>query len=305
MTTYHSKKKAPVVYFPVMLTEKPNPLSKGIDRKRTADILELIHREDLYAFRSVGKALGPIGRAAEDAVRTIRGGGKVYYIGAGTSGRLGVLDAAEVPPTFGADAFKSVIAGGRQAVYRAVEGAEDDIAAGRKSARKIGPVDMAVGISASGKTPFVLSALETAKENGARCWLIACGKIKRYPFLDGLVRLPTGPEVVAGSTRMKAGTATKLALNMLSTATMIRLGHVYDGLMVDVMPTNKKLVARAKGIIMKIAGCSEDEAAKYLLFSGMKPKVATVMAIKSASKRRATRLLREAGGSLRKVIEGP
>ena len=160
---------------------------------------------------------------------------------------------------------------------------------------------MAVGISASGQTRFVLSALKTAKASGARCWLITSGEVKEYPC--DVIRLVTGPEIIAGSTRMKAGTAAKLFLNMLSTATMIKLGHVYDGLMIDVLPASKKLVSRAERIITRITGCTEKEASEHLRLSGMRAKVAAVMIKKGVSKEKAEQLLAEAGGFLRKILE--
>jgi N-acetylmuramic acid 6-phosphate etherase len=284
--------------------ENSNPASKGIDALLVAEVLGLMHKEDAVAVEAVGARLADMEKAVTDAVRAIEGGGRVFYIGAGTSGRLGVLDAAEIPPTFGKESFTAIMAGGEMAITGAVEGAEDDEEAGRKAASEISGGDMALGISASGRTPFVISALKEAKSRGALCWLITCNEIERYPFLDGMITLPTGPELVAGSTRLKAATATKLALNMLSTATMIKLGGVYDGLMVDVVPSNRKLIARAEGIIMHISGCSKEEASNYLNESGMRPKVASLMKFRNLSREDAERLLEESGGSLRKAMEG-
>jgi len=283
-------------------TEKINPASKGIDALPTGRILRLIHREDSKVIEVVKKQLPQIEKAVEDAVNVIKNNGKVFYIGAGTSGRLGVLDAAEIPPTFGCNSFKAIIAGGKTAVYKAVEGAEDNRQAGRKAAFKITKKDMAVGISASGKTPFVLSALKAAKQKGAKCWLITCNETDKYPFLDGMIKLITGAEIVAGSTRLKAATATKITLNMFSTATMTKLGRVYDGLMIDVVPSNKKLIERATGIITKITGCNRRKALQYLKLSGMNPKVAVLMLEKEVSKRKAEKLLKDAEGSLRKAL---
>lgn len=283
-------------------TEKTGPASKGIEDKPLAEALRLMLSEERSVAGVVEKALKDIEKAVESAVATIKDGGRVFYIGAGTSGRLGVLDASEIMPTFGTNPFRAIMAGGMRAVHKAAEGAEDDIKAGIKAASKIKARDMAVGISASGKTAFVLSALEKAKSNGARCRLIACNRVD-YPFLDGKILLLTGAEVIAGSTRMKAATATKLALNMLSTATMIKLGHVYDGMMIDVVPSNVKLIARAEGIIMKITGCSKQTASRFLRLSGMRPKTAAVMIKKKVSKRKADRLLREAGGFLREAVK--
>lgn len=283
-------------------TEKKNPLSRGIDALPTSEVLGLMLAEDASAVEAVRAALPSLEKAVEDAAACINRGGKVCYAGAGTSGRLGVLDASEVVPTFGSRAFGAVIAGGEKAVTGAVEGAEDNEEAGAEVAGDLTDRDMAVGISASGSTPFVLAFLKTAKRQGARCWLLTCNDVEGGPFLDGTVKLLTGPEVVAGSTRLKAGTATKIALNMLSTATMIKLGGVHDGLMVDVVPTNRKLIKRAEGIVSEIAGCTEDEAARYLKLSGMRPKVALVMLRRGVSKEEAEELLEKSGGSLRKAL---
>jgi N-acetylmuramic acid 6-phosphate etherase len=283
-------------------TENLNPAAKGIDALSVSEVLRLMHEEDRHATEAVGSCLESIEGAVKDAVSAIEGGGRVFYIGAGTSGRLGVLDAAEVYPTFGADRFRAIIAGGEGAVVRAAEGAEDDEEAARREVAAVTSSDMAVGITASGRTPFVLAALEESKKAGARCWLITCNDVEKPPFVDGVVFISTGPELVAGSTRLKAATATKLALNMLSTATMVRLGGVYDGLMVDVVPSNKKLIARAEGIIMQITECGKDEASKLLRQAGMRPKTASLMKLKGISRDEAERMLREAQGSLRAAL---
>lgn len=285
------------------LTEKRNPASRGIDKLPTREILHILQKEDAAVSRVVKKQIPRIEEAVEAAAAAISAGGKVFYAGAGTSGRLGVLDAAEIPPTFGLDCFRAVMAGSKRAVTRAVEGAEDDVREGSAAASRITRKDMAVGISSSGTTPFVVSFLKTAKARGARCWLITCNEGLDYPFLDGIIPIVTGPEVIAGSTRLKAATATKLALNMFSTATMIRLGRVHDGLMVDVVPSNKKLITRAEGIIREITGCPKEEAARYLKRSGMRPKVAAVMLKKGVSRRKAEELLDKAGGFLRKALK--
>jgi N-acetylmuramic acid 6-phosphate etherase len=283
-------------------TENQNQASKGIDVLSVIEVLNLMHREDANALDAVYASLADIENAVHDAVRIIRGRGRIFYIGAGTSGRLGMLDAAEIRPTFGSDSFRAIMAGGEKAVIGAVEGAEDDEAAALKAVADLEAGDMAVGVSASGGTPFVIAALRESKKIGARCWFITCNKIEKPPFLDGMIVLDTGPELVAGSTRLKAATATKLALNMLSTATMISLGGVYDGLMVDVVPSNKKLVERAEGIVMQITGCGREEASELLKKSGMKSKTASLMKIKGISKNEAERLLEDAGGSLRKAL---
>ncbi len=284
-------------------TEDINPASKGIDAISVRDVLELMHNEDIAAVTAVGKAVGEIEKAVGCAVSCIANGGRVYYIGAGTSGRLGVLDASEIYPTFGRDCFSAIMAGGEKAVTKAVEGAEDDEGEGRKAAEVLKAGDMAIGISASGSTPFVMAAIEKAREHGANCWLITCNKLKPSVLLDGVIVLATGPELLSGSTRLKAATATKLALNMISTATMIRLGGVYDGLMVDVVPSNKKLIQRAESMIRRITGCDEKEASELLRKSGMRPKVASLMKLKGVSKNEAEEMLRELGDSLRQALK--
>lgn len=284
--------------------ENINSDARHIDLMSTADALRLMHHQDVRAVESVGRCLVDIENAVQDAVRTVRGGGRVFYIGAGTSGRLGVLDAAEVRPTFGVDVFQAVMAGGDDAVRNSAEGAEDDLRAGKAAAGPVTGKDMALGISASGTTPFVLAALKEAKRKGARCWLLTSSEVRpeEKPFLDGIIKALTGPEVVAGSTRLKAATAAKLVLNMLSTAVMSTLGGVYDGLMVDVVPSNEKLVKRAEDIVAKITGCSAVEARATLEASGMRPKVAALMKLRDLSRGEAEDRLKEAGGSLRQSL---
>lgn len=283
-------------------TESTNPNAMGIDILPVRELLDLILKEELASIGRMHKALPDIERAVDDAVQCLRKEGVIYYAGAGTSGRLGVLDSSEIPPTFGRDSFRAFIAGGLEAVHSAVEGAEDDIDAGRTVGATIGPSDMAIGIAASGRTPYVRGFLESARKRGARTWLITCNNIDPYPYLDGLIFLDTGPEIIAGSTRMKAATATKIALNMLSTSTMIRMGGVYDGLMVDVMPTNVKLVARALSIIRQITSCTPEESVESLKASGMRPKVAALMRAKCMSRDDAELALEKNKGSLRKAL---
>jgi N-acetylmuramic acid 6-phosphate etherase len=284
-------------------TEERNDRARGIDGLPTGRVLRLIHEEDRAVLEAVRDALPAMERLVDDAVAALQRGGRVVYAGAGTSGRLGVLDAAEIPPTFSDRRFEARMAGGPPAITHAVEGAEDDRAAGRGAAADLSDRDLAVGISASGRTPYVLGFLEAAKERGAHTWLIACTQTDSLAFLDGTVVLAAGPEVVAGSTRMKAGSATKLALTMFSTAVMIRMGKVYDGLMVDVVPGNEKLKHRAEGIIRQVTGCNADRAAQLLRRSGMRPKTAIVMEVKGLGKDEAELLLCEAEGSLRAALE--
>jgi N-acetylmuramic acid 6-phosphate etherase len=283
------------------------------------EILALMDRAEMRAMKAVERARKKIAEAASAAARAIGAGGRLVYVGAGTSGRLGVLDASECPPTFSSKPWQvvGVIAGGNKALKEAVEGAEDGTRAGRAAmARlKVGEQDMVVGVSASGTTPYVLAALDEAHKRGAGTWLLSCGKNQPTPGplaagagVMKVINLDTGPEVIQGSTRLAAGTATKLALNRITTAAFIKLGKVYGDLMVDVMPTNAKLVKRACGIIMEVTGCGEAEAAMLLKKSGNSPKVAIVMKQKGVSRRAAERLLREKGGFLRMALaekEGP
>lgn len=283
------------------MPEGKNPRSKGLDALEAAELLQVMHEEDRTAYEALGAALGDIAKAVDDAVRAVGTGGSVVYAGAGTSGRLGVLDASEIMPTFGKGAFRAVMAGGREAVARSAEGAEDDEDAGRREGLELSTKDMAMGISASGRTPFVAGFLKAAKERGARCWMI-CSEEPDPGLIHGRILLDTGPELIAGSTRMKAGTAQKMALTMFSTAAMVRLGGTHDGLMVDVVPSNAKLIARAEGIVMEIAGCSRGEAAGALREAGKRPKLAALMLMKGLSAEEAQDLLDKAGGSLRKAL---
>ncbi len=233
----------------------------------------------------------------------IRSGGHFVYIGAGTSGRLGVLDASEMPPTFSVSPriIRGVIAGGRKAITHVVEGAEDDGNAGTEAGSGLAENDMLLGISASGKTPFVIAALKAAKRSGARCWLLTCNKVT-YRFLDGMIFIPVGPEIIAGSTRLKAGTATKMALNMISTVAMTKLGRVYKGYMIDVVPINKKLKERSVAIVRKITGCGDKEAQALLADSRVNVKVALLMNLKRLTYKEARARLKKTGGLLREAL---
>lgn len=282
-------------------TENINPMSSGMDALPVGEFLQLMHASNKEAFDAVGPALPELEKVVKCCVQAIRSGGRVFYIGAGTSGRLGVMDASEVKPTFGSNSFGAVIAGGAAAMTKAVEGAEDDQEAARAAADSLNGQDVAIGIAASGTTPFVIAFLKRAKEKGGAAWLISSNEVE-YGFLDGVVQLLTGPELIAGSTRLKAATAQKLCLNLISTAVMVQLGKVYNGYMVDVVPGNKKLVERAKRIISSCTGCDEEEAGRYLEMSGMKPKLAIVMLAKKAPREEAERLLSENDGRLRGLI---
>jgi len=252
-----------------LLTEQVNPASEGIDRRSTADILRIINEGDAEVAPAVARQIPQIARAVEAIVDALRAGGRVFYIGAGTSGRLGVLDAAECPPTFGVspELFQGVMAGGEAALAHATEASEDDPGRGARDLndRGFGKCDVLVGIAASGRTPYVLGAVAAARGCGAVTVGISCtpGSELANSVDIAITPLP-GPEIIAGSTRMKAGTATKLVLNMLSTTTMIRLGHVYGNRMVNVNPSNTKLRDRAIRIVAEMAGVSPESAGKAL-----------------------------------------
>jgi len=293
-----------------MLTETPNPRSANIDQLPTLDILTVMNDEDLTVALTVQRVLPVIAQAVDVITHRLRQGGRLFYVGAGTSGRLGVLDAVECVPTFSVDPEKvqGIIAGGNSALTEAVEGAEDDYDAGRETIRQHGITaqDVVVGIAASGRTPYVIGALEAANEAGAATIAIACNE--PAPMLNAAqIAIPAvvGPEIIAGSTRLKSGTAQKMILNMLSTATMIRLGKVYGNLMVDVKVTNQKLAARARGIVERVAGVSTDEAERLLIETRFQVKPAIVMAVCQVSADEAYRRLDEADGMLRRVIDRP
>jgi N-acetylmuramic acid 6-phosphate etherase len=264
------------------LTERRNPRSRGLDLMSTRKVLELINDEDARLPQAVRRAVPAIARAVELAVERLASGGRLVYVGAGTSGRLGMLDAVEWRPTFGVAAAlaRGILAGGKRALTRAVEGADASCDLERAGVRD---GDVVVGISASALTPFVRTALAWAKRRGCATVLVCCNRIQRPRFVDVLVNPVVGPEVLAGSTRMKAGTATKLVLNMLSTAVMVRLGKVYDNLMVDVRPTNAKLRRRAVGLIETIGGVSSQRASELLYEARDDTKAAIVMARRACS----------------------
>jgi len=288
-------------------TEQRNPRTRGIDAKSTIGILRAIHREDASVAKAVSRALPSIARAVDEIAHALEQGGRLFYVGAGTSGRLAALDAAEIPPTFGTPprTVQAVIAGGRRALTHAVEGAEDNGAKGAKdlAARGLDSKDAVVGIAASGGTPYVLGALEYAKRKGAVT--IALTSNPRTPITQICpisIVTPTGPEVITGSTRMKAGTAQKLVLNMLSTATMIRLGRVYDNWMIGVALTNRKLQARGLRILMEASGANVAESTRALRQSGHNLGAALIMLKTGASARQAQRLLRDTYGHVHNAL---
>ncbi len=290
-----------------MLTEQPNPRTSDIDQLTALEIATRMNDEDATVALTVRQALPAIGKAIDAIAERLSSGGRLFYVGAGTSGRLGVLDAAECVPTFSVDPelVQGIIAGGEAALVHPIEGAEDDRNAGRAEllARSLWERDAVVGIAASGRTPYVLGALEAANETGALTIGIACNVPSAV--LDAAqiaIGVPVGPEVIAGSTRLKAGTAQKMVLNILSTATMIKLGKVYGNLMVDVKVTNVKLAERARRLVAQIASVSEADAAGLLAQANHEVKTAIVMQRRGVPPDEARRLLKQAGGRLREVI---
>ena len=290
-----------------LLTEQRNPASATIDTLETAEMLRVINDEDRKVPDAVAAALPQIARAVDGIVERLRAGGRLFYIGAGTSGRLGVLDASECPPTFSVpyEMVQGIIAGGESALSRATEASEDDPASGVRDlmARGFSSGDALVGIAASGRTPYVIGAIGAARDLGAFTAGIACSPGSELAqAADVGIELLTGPEIVTGSTRMKAGTATKLALNMISTASMIKLGYVYGNLMVNVQPRNEKLRDRARRIVRDAAGVTDFLAAAALAEGG-DVRTAIVMARRGVSREEAVKLLEAAGGSIGKALE--
>ena len=288
-------------------TEHRNPASRNLDRLSATAILRLMNREDRKVAVLVGKQIPAIARAVHAIVRGIDRGGRLIYVGAGTSGRLAVLDAAECPPTFGVPAteVQALIAGGRRAVTGAVEGAEDSEANGARDLRatRLTGKDVVVGIAASGTTPYVLGAMKYARKR--RATTVALTSNRRSPMakLAKIVIAPdVGPEVVTGSTRLKAGTSQKLVLNMLSTAAMVRLGHVYENLMIDVMLTNEKLRGRAKRILAEASGKDLSSAEHAMRQSGHNLRVALVMLRLGLDAVQARKRLASAKGNLRRAL---
>jgi N-acetylmuramic acid 6-phosphate etherase len=291
-----------------LTTEQRNPATLDIDNHTAAEIVTILNDGDKTVADAVAKTLPGIGRAAEAAAKSIGNGGRLIYMGAGTSGRLGVLDAVECRPTYGIPdgVVVGIIAGGMDAMFRAVEGAEDSLTLGEADLRKIGVTanDTVVGIASSGRTPYVIGALKFAKSVGCTTVSIACSPDAAISSLaDIAIEAVTGPEAVTGSTRMKAGTAQKMILNMISTTAFILLGKVYGNLMIDVQPTNEKLVARAVRIITEAVGCAEETAAELLESSGRRVKHAVVMGMLGLTADEADALLAANGGHIRKALK--
>ena len=288
-------------------TEQENTLTRDIDKLPTLEALQLINREDAQVAAAVAAELPDIARAVEMIVAALETGGRLFYVGAGTSGRLGMLDAAECVPTFSAppELVQGLIAGGAEAMLRSIEGAEDDLAAGAPDlrARQLSSADVVCGIAASGRTPYTIGALDYARSIGARSISIACNRDSPMAArADVIISVDVGPEVIAGSTRLKAGTAQKMILNMLSTASMIGLGKVYGNLMVDVKVTNAKLLRRAVGLVMRLTSLDEAAARQLLEAAKREVKTAVVMQQRSVNYARARQLLAENNGMLRGVV---
>lgn len=288
-------------------TEKPNRASRFLDRLSPLAVVLLMNREDRKVPVAVGRVRREIARAVELIVGSFRNGGRLFFVGAGTSGRLGVMEAAECPPTFSTPAglVQAIVAGGRSAVFHSREGAEDREAEARRVVRRrVRAGDVIVGIAASGVTPFVRAALSEGKRLGARTVLVACAAWgPARPTVDVSIISRVGPEILTGSTRLKAGSATKMILNMLTTASMVSLGKVYQNRMVDLQPKSRKLRARALGLVQEIGKVSRPTGERLLRAAGWRAKVAIVMARLGLDPPEALSRLAAADGSLRRCLE--
>lgn len=290
-----------------LVSEARNPNSMSIDLLPTEDILQVMNREDALVPDAVARVIPQIATAVDEIVRAFRAGGRLIYIGAGTSARLGVLDASECPPTFSVPEGMVVglIAGGQKAILHAVEGAEDDVEEGRRNLEEINLTakDVVVGIAVSGRTPYVVGALTFAQSIGAKTISLTCNPHSTLAAMADIAISPVvGPEVVTGSTRLKSGTAQKLVLNMLTTASMIRIGKTYENLMVDLTISNQKLQARAVRIIAEATGCATEVAERHLSLSGNNVKLAILMILTGLNADEAAAALARHDGFLRKAL---
>jgi len=290
-----------------LLTEQRNPRTLNIDCKTTLEIIDIINAEDARVFTAVHREREHIAKAADLIVAAMRNEGRLIYVGAGTSGRLGILDAAECPPTFGTDPnmIIGIIAGGEKAVFQSIEGAEDFPENGAKDIqqKEVNHRDVVVGITTGGTTPYVMGALFEARKRNAKTIFLCCNPETIPNFeVDVTIRPIVGPEVITGSTRMKAGTVTKLILNMLTTTAMIKIGKVYENLMVDLRAMNVKLTDRAERIIMTASGVNREDAKKLLETAYGNVKVAIVMQKLSLDYAEAKKRLDANGGFIRKVL---
>lgn len=289
-------------------TEQRNPASERLDTMTPLEIVDLLHEQNLQAVEAVRGQREQIAAAIELVAATFRRGGRLFYVGAGTSGRLGVLDAAECPPTFGVPPWmvQGIISGGYEALYRSKERAEDNADAGAAEIKHAGVDgdDVVMGIAASGTTPFVCGAMVEARRRGARTIFLTCNPPHLLTLEVDLVIAPvTGPEIVTGSTRLKAGTATKLVLNAITTGAMVRIGKVYGNLMVDLQRTCSKLEDRAVRIVCAATGCTPEEADALLTEAGGKAKTAICMRLCGEGREEAERRLAAHGGNLRAAVQ--
>lgn len=290
-------------------TEQRNSNSMNIDSESTEGILRIINNEDKTVPLAVEKELKYIEEAVDTIVASLKKGGRLLYFGAGTSGRLGVVDASECPPTFGTPfgLIEGYIAGGKEAMFRAQEGAEDFEENGAKDVIKaeVNENDVVCGIAASRRTPYVIGAIKKAKELGAKTLYVTCTPRETFniPEVDTPICVNVGPEVIMGSTRMKSGTAQKLVLNMLTTASMVRLGKVYENMMIDLQMTNKKLVERSKKIVMTVTGVDYDEAEEFLNKAEGHVKTALVMILAKVDAVEARSRLEKSDGFVRKALQ--
>jgi N-acetylmuramic acid 6-phosphate etherase len=291
-----------------LTSEQTNRASANLDRKSALEIAQIINAADAEVAPAVKRALPQIARAIDAISEALRSGGRLIYVGAGTSGRIAALDAAECPPTFNTDpkTVQFVMAGGMKALSAAVEANEDSRELGRREIEKPGPGknDVVVGIAASGRTPFTVAAVEYARRRGAKTIAITCNRnspLEKAAHMAIVVEV--GPEVISGSTRMKAGTAQKMVLNMLSSGSMARLGYVYGNMMVNVHPKNAKLVERAVRILENTAGLERGEALRMLKNAGNSLPVALIMSQAGVNRNRATEVLKAAHGHVRKAME--
>ena len=291
-----------------LITELRLPESEAIDSLGITEILHLINEQDCKVAPAVGACIPAISQVVQGVVRSLRRGGRLIYLGAGTSGRLGVLDAAECPPTFGTAPTEivAIIAGGNDSVFRAQEGVEDDEGGGLREVEihRVTDKDTVIGLAASRRTPFVRGGLQEARRRGAFTALITCNPGEHDQDLADVVVAPiVGPEIIAGSTRMKAGTAQKLVLNMISTAAMVRCGKTFGNLMIDLQPSSTKLIERARRILMEVLIISYEEAATLLDAAEGSVKRAIVMGNRCVDAKQADVLLKAAGGFVRKALE--
>ncbi len=296
--------------FARLATEQRNPRTHDLDTLEVAQVLERISAEDHAVPPAVARELPHIARAVDLVVAAFRSEGRLIYVGAGTSGRLGVLDAAECPPTFGTppEWVQGVIAGGAGALVRAVEGAEDRAEEGARAMDElaVGERDCVIGLAASRRTPYVVAAIESARRRGAGTAFVTCTPRSEFTLpVDVAICLEVGPEVIMGSTRMKAGTAQKLVLNMITTTAMVQIGKVYQNMMVDLMATSEKLVERSRRTVMTVTGVPYERAVQALAESGKSVKAAIVMLEKGCTREEAEERLRRARGFVRRALEEP